>query len=293
LPDLFIIDDSWQEQSWFSTGGTRAKKYLAAPNGKHYYFKRSEYKAAKDGKSEKYYKYEFWSEIIAYEIGVFLGFNVLRYDIAIDGKVVGCISEDMVNAKDEYLIEGVRYLQSSDPNFTPVDYKKRSRYTFQLIESAINDFLHFHSEECLNKMMDMFVFDAIIGNTDRHQENWAIIYKYVMEHFPEYTDALRVIDRLEIAPIYDSGSSLGRELNEDKVNEILLSDKKLDQYILNGKSEVHWLENKISHFELLEKLLNNPNYQTAIANSINRVIQLFSLDAITQIIEEVDNKLND
>lgn len=102
MAKLFTITEEWNEQSWFSTGGTRAKKYFQAPNGKFYYFKRSQYREATAVKPRKDFKYEFWSEIIAYEVGVMLGFNVLRYDAAIDGNIMGCISESMINAVRPY-----------------------------------------------------------------------------------------------------------------------------------------------------------------------------------------------
>jgi hypothetical protein len=83
LPILYNITEEWNEQPWFSTGGTRAKKYLQSPDSKFYYFKRSQLKPGKD------YRFEFWSEIIAYELGTQLGFNMLRYIIAGYFKFVG------------------------------------------------------------------------------------------------------------------------------------------------------------------------------------------------------------
>lgn len=67
--DIKFIDSSnWQELTWYNSGGTRAKKILQDPNGDEYYFKRSEKKLAKNGKPEKHYKYEFWNEVIAYQL---------------------------------------------------------------------------------------------------------------------------------------------------------------------------------------------------------------------------------
>ena len=292
MPDLFIIDSSWQEQSWLSTGGTRAKRYLASPDGKYYYFKRSEYKPAKDGKPEKYYKYEFWSEIIAYQVGKELGFNVLKYDVAIDNNVVGCISQDMINLGNEQLIQGVQYLQSYDPEFEPGDYKNRKKYTFQLIEAAINQLTVFFAENFLEKMVEMFVLDAIIGNTDRHQENWAAINKYVMEDLPGYKQKVKVIQHIGFAPIYDSGSSLGRELEDEKVSELIVDQNKILAYISKGKSEVHWKENKISHFSFIQELLIT-EHKESIIKCIKRVQKLFNEERLSEIVNNIDTKIPD
>jgi hypothetical protein len=49
----------------------------------------------------------------------------------------------------------------------------------------------------------MLLFDAMIGNTDRHQENWGIIFT-----------GKKIIDGddpIRISPLYDNGTSLGIE----------------------------------------------------------------------------------
>jgi hypothetical protein len=65
---------AWSEQSWWNTGGTRDKKiYLSPEDGELYYFKQSFKKGKRD------YTYEFWSEIIASEVGEHLGFDILPH----------------------------------------------------------------------------------------------------------------------------------------------------------------------------------------------------------------------
>ena len=59
-----------------STGGTRDKAVVEDADGQLYFFKTSLKKKEKD------YTYEFWSEIIASEIGRLLGFDTLVYDVA-------------------------------------------------------------------------------------------------------------------------------------------------------------------------------------------------------------------
>ena len=70
-------------------------------DGNEYYFKCSEKKPAKDAQLEKYYKYEFWNEIIAYQLGKSLGLDMLRYDVAIFNGEIGCISPKMIITDEE------------------------------------------------------------------------------------------------------------------------------------------------------------------------------------------------
>jgi hypothetical protein len=123
MAKLYNISD-WSEQSWWNTGGTRDKKiYLNPDDGELYYFKQSFKKGQRD------FKHEFWSEIIASEIGMILGFDILRYDIAIHGEVVGCISKSMISQASEELVEGGKYLQAFDNTFNPENVKQRNQYT--------------------------------------------------------------------------------------------------------------------------------------------------------------------
>jgi hypothetical protein len=189
---LFQIDE-WNEQSWWNTGGTRDKKiYLNPEDGERYYFKQS-YRV---GKMD--YKYEFWSEIIAFEVGTFLGFNILPYHIANRKGVIGCISKSMITDKEE-LVEGGKYLQAFDQKFNPEDTRSRNLYNFKLIIEAL-DF--FDLNKFTSQIIDMIVFDALIGNSDRHQENWAMITSQTelskaIQNFDDENADLSFISRLK------------------------------------------------------------------------------------------------
>lgn len=317
MPELFIISDEWSEQPWFNTGGTRAKKYFLGPDGKFYYFKRSQFKEPTQFKPGKDFKYEFWNEIIAFEMGELLGFNMLRYDIAIDGNIMGCISESMINSENQELIEGVKYLQAYSPEYDPGKKEHQSWYTFTLIEGALTAA---NIGNFITHLLELIVFDALIGNGDRHQENWAVIthQRLISEVIQEKIKQkenwlrdrlLRIIKKLEseinalhrplpksyyhiekkFAPIYDSGSSLGRELPDDRIELFLKSDEELEKYILKGTSEIHWENKKISHFELIRVLLDSPHGQN-IKNIIKRVIERYDGTKIERIITELDQK---
>jgi len=318
LPRLFHITAEWTEQQWFNTGGTRAKKYLLAPDGKFYYFKRSQYKAPSETKAGKDFKYEFWNEIIAYEVGTLLGFKILQYDIAIDGEVMGCISKSMISSENQELIEGIKYLQAYSPRFDPANKEHRTWYTFDLIEDSLKSAKIGHF---INDLLELIILDAIIGNGDRHQENWAVItrqqlvkdvieamekkpgvkigkfnkwvfkyYKWAVRQLQEKRQKLPKIYYTtdhDFAPIYDNGSSLGRELLNEKIEHFLSSNEELKKYVLKGSSEIHWQDKKVSHFDLIHNLINS-SYGDTVKKIIERVIQRYDGMKIEQIIGEID-----
>ncbi|MDB5191341.1 MAG: hypothetical protein JWQ96_904, partial [Segetibacter sp.] len=104
--------------------------------------------------------------------------------------------------------------------------------------------------------------------------------------FGEYEE-IYDFSKVRFAPIYDSGSSLGRELTEKRVNELLGSNELINNYISRGLSEIHWIDKKVSHFELVENLINS-SYKNTAVDIIKRVVSKFNHSAIEGLIQNAD-----
>lgn len=216
-----------------------------------------------------------------------LGFNVLRYDLAIDGDIMGCICETMIDSEKEELVEGVKYLQASNPQYDPSNKQQHSLYTFQFIEIALREA---GLENEIENILELIIFDSLIGNGDRHQENWAIITtQNLTKEIVGLHKQLYTIDKI-FAPIYDNGSSLGRELLEERVDQYVKSDEALLQYILNGKSEIHWENKKLNHFDLIQNLLST-SYCDKLLLIIKRVLERFNPHKLEDLINCIDQSV--
>jgi hypothetical protein len=276
---------NWIIKRQFNTGGTREKFFCQNPKSNvEYFFKQSMFKEGKDGKEGKDYKFEFWSEVIASKLGQCLGFEMVDYNVAIYENKIGCLCPSMLKPDSfENLEEGVNYLIAKNRNLIPElnqDKKASKFYTFDLIEQAFE----FHKfNEHLPKIIELIIFDTIISNGDRHQENWGFITKMVHE---ERKTAF-------FSPIYDSGSSLGRELSEEKIVSMLKNENQLNSYIDKGVSEIRWEEGnkKISFFELVKKLLfKYPNETTTF---ITKVLDNYDKKQVDEMIQLVDKDVPD
>jgi hypothetical protein len=317
MPRLYNISE-WNEQPWLNTGGTRNKKiYLNPADNELYYFKQSLKKDKKD------YKYEFWSEIIAYEIGQMCGFDILPYHVAVRGSQVGCISKSMINPDKEELVEGGRYIQAFDTTFNPDDRSLRHQYTFELIIASLASL---NLSKYYNNLVEVLVFDALIGNSDRHQENWAFInshsafsrsmaeFEHTLEHQKVLENSPKIIRSLlqaiymvqgklrpeykrirlslpketRFSPIYDSGCSFGRELMDERVVEMIKNPSLIEKYTKKGESEIHWQGKKVSHFALLDNLLKEQEFKQMVETPIKRIINKFDEKKLNELISEVD-----
>jgi hypothetical protein len=86
----------------------------------------------------------------------------------------------------------------------------------------------------------VIVFDALIGNTDRHPENWGIIWR-------GYGSGARC----RLSPAYDNGTSLGYEFADDRL--AALDDAWVARYIDRGSHHMrlrHDSPQRAGHFQL-------------------------------------------
>lgn len=163
LEATFKDISGWHKNVHYSTGGTRSKYIALHPDTNEEYF----FKGSKETPTREIrYPTEFWSEIVSSKIGQFLGFTMLDYNIAYDDKhrqKIGCISKSMVLSSKNKLTEGITYLTGFNPKYNPEKDKKD--YTFQFICKALKNF---SLENYIENIIEIIVFDCIIGNSDRH-----------------------------------------------------------------------------------------------------------------------------
>ena len=88
-------------------------------------------------------------------------------------------------------------------------------------------------ETGLEELASYALLDGLIGNTDRHHENWMVAY--VRNHggsFVRYPDI-----EVEVMPSFDHASSLGRELTDPRRRRIMESNGVL-HYLYGGQGGV-------------------------------------------------------
>jgi hypothetical protein len=96
--------------------------------------------------------------------------------------------------------------------------------------------------------VETLIFDSLIGNTDRHQDNWGFIWGFKPNG--------RRNDDPRLTPIYDNGTSMGHEIIEK--NFYKFEDQShLKRYIHRGHHHMKWLLSdtcRIPHIEVISHI---------------------------------------
>lgn len=157
---------------------------------------------------------EDWSERIAAEIGELLGITHARVELATCEERPGVISLDFTaDASRGDLIHGNELLYELTPGYPRRQLRRVSQHSVANILTVLQQVVHLPADavfpDGIREAEDLFLgyllLDALVGNTDRHHENWGIIAKQTPVNVPI---------RAELAPSYDHASCLGRELRD-------------------------------------------------------------------------------
>ena len=146
-----------------------------------------------------------WAEKIAYEIARKMGILAPTVDLALCHAANGEPRRGSVTQSfsSEYeLYHGNQILTGMDAHYKSEQRFKQKTHTVQRIFASMDIFeTDSFAEQCRVRLAEYFIFDAVIGNVDRHHENWGILRKLVHRN-----------SRGRLAPTFDHASSLGREL---------------------------------------------------------------------------------
>jgi hypothetical protein len=187
------------------------------------------------------YTGDYWAEKLAYELGKLIDIEVARTELGVYNGHIGSFSYNILRDK-EYLLEGYSIVGEV------LDFSTSSEiygtiginYSVELLEDVLGDrfglFVH------------VLAFDCLIGNTDRHHGNWAVIIN-------ESGVWLR------LAPLYDNGSSLCYLERAERI-EMMQKDSRMLEAALytKPKSQIGLGEVRpVNHFDLFSYVCSKYN----------------------------------
>lgn len=116
---------------------------------------------------------------------------------------------------------------------------------------------------------DLFIVDALIGNWDRHNGNWGFLYN-------------NATDEITLAPVYDCGSCLFPQADEEIMKKVLEDPAERDLRVFEiPLSGIKINGQKIRYFDFLSSLQNRD-----CNKALKRILPKIDMERINQIVDE-------
>lgn len=261
---------TWNLYEGFAEGSGRSEKqWLQSPDGKIGLFK-----WPKTDPVTGHTTYEHISEHLAHQIGNIVGVPTANVEIGEYDSRIGSMSY-LVNGSNEELREGAWFLLGKHPFYdlnTLQDTATGKYYSIEhIFEITSNEFIR-------GFWIDMMLFDFLIGNRDRHQNNWAFLLPI--------EDKEKTVIRVRPCPLYDNGSSLCCYINDSQIDEYLGKDRNRIFSLVDSKSRSiiridPTTKKQPLHSEVVRYLTNN--YPSAIETT-ERFITSLNKQRIVELI---------
>ncbi len=174
---------------------------------------------------------EHWAEKIVAEIAILLQIPVARVELAVFQNKPGSATLTFADRSiGRALIHGNELLATLVRGYQKDKWHHQNDHTLDRIIDAVQSAIPKRNHKsALKQLAGYVVLDALVGNTDRHHENWGILLKI---------GALRPLS-LEVAPSFDHASSLGRELTVEKCRTLLETSEGVARYIEKGHGGIY------------------------------------------------------
>ncbi len=260
----------WKEYEGASEGSGRSEKlWLINPDTNQ----TGLFKYKKDAETTDHV-----SECIASDIAGLIGIPCAKFEIGMYNERAGSISYNIVEHEGAALIEGIYGISLVYNNYDSeklMDIKTGEKYSLEMIEKVLNKF------ELFENFLSIVVFDYLIGNTDRHQSNWAFLMKD---------------KNITLSPLYDNSSSLCAYVSESRIDQYLGKDQLLWKSLVDTKSKslirITVNDKKLpTHTEILRFIKKNYFDQTKIIT--DRIEKFVTEVNICDILEKYDEVLSE
>ena len=176
---------------------------------------------------------EHWSEKIAAEVAAVLEIPHAGVELAVYSENKGSVTRSFAENGRE-LVHGNQMFEWKVRGYDPGKKFRQSRHTLANIWKVL-DRVFVTPEgkrDAKVRLAKYVVLDAVIGNTDRHHENWGMLRIWEGNGW-----------KGRVAPSFDHASCLGRELLDSRRSR-LLREGRVGVYAENGRGAVYWSEDE-------------------------------------------------
>lgn len=262
----------WEEYNGNSMGSGRSEKIWLTSRDKIGLFKFP--KQATDGSIT----YEHISEKLAYDIATLLDIPCAKIDVGTYNNRYGSMSY-RINKENEVLMEGIAFISKI---YTDYDIDKLYDPKHNIYYSLPMIFPIIKVLKCEEEFLQMMIFDALIGNSDRHHSNWAVVISF------NYN--------IKFSPLYDNGSSLCCYVKESDIDDILGKDTRRFASLVTSKSksririDMH-TKKEPEFIAVLAHLFCNEKYRKYCVPTVEKIIERMTEINIKAILKEYPDNI--
>ncbi len=174
---------------------------------------------------------EHWAEKIAAEVASVLGIRHAKVELAQFEGDYGSVTESFARS-GRALYHGNQMLKWIVSGYEPKRRFRQSQHTLANIFEGM-DRVFIRPEAAIrakSTIASYIVLDSLIGNTDRHHENWGLLFRREGDGKKGF-----------VAPSFDHASSLGRELPDERRDRFLKGNG-VGGYAEKGRGAIYWSE---------------------------------------------------
>ncbi|MHC4084180.1 MAG: HipA domain-containing protein [Planctomycetota bacterium] len=261
-----IVVDKWRKDETYDiyTVGSRVKDAYFSPKEPkdkcikpnwRYLFKLS----------RSWCPWQFWCEIIAYRFGSVIGVKVPPAHIGLSKiyeenvDTYATLIEWFYDESKDIYITGEQIMVGLIEDF---DTEKGRKHNLTTIRDFFKD-----RKEALNYWARVLTFDTLIGNTDRHQENWGLVLENAKLN-PKGSG------KFYPSPAFDNGTALCYEILEQNIDKYE-DNNRLERYLVDKRARHHmkWSldEGKqLNFYEFMNKFaIEFPQVKPIMANHLS------------------------
>ena len=219
---------------------------------------------------------EHWAEKIAAEVAGLLEITCAPVQLATFQGVMGSSSRSFLT-ENQQLFHGNQVLARIMADYDLSRRFNQSNHTLENIRIACDQLFvdHDGATAVFAQFAEFLVLDALIGNTDRHHENWGIVVQQGENGWEGY-----------LAPSFDHASSLGRELEDRRREHILVNDR-LINYSERASGGIYWSEHDgraPSPLEIVRKAFREyPDYFESALSKLAKINERYLEDVVSHI----------
>lgn len=208
----------------------------------------------------KWYPIESVTELLLNRLGVDFGLVMADSRICMLGGQLRFLSRYFLDKRHSELVHGADIFAGYLGDRELIEEVEECNmaqdlFTLQFIADAVGYFFPLQRTDLMCELAKMLLFDALVGNNDRHFYNWGVVRSLDGSFQPYF------------APIYDTARGLFWNQSESKLLLRTSTPKGrvefIRKYCDQSRPKVGWVdETKLNHFKLVDKIYRNEFYIT-------------------------------